>query len=84
MVARFVFAILLVLSVNVVIAADKNNHAVKIIAADGKLLHVLGNGSPGKGVNRFRTPEGVEVRGSELWLSDSGNDRIVKYTLYQD
>jgi len=67
-----------------IIAADKNNHAVKIIATDGKLLHVLGNGSPGMGVNRFRTPEGVEVRGSELWLSDSGNDRVVKYTLDQN
>ncbi|MBT8434014.1 MAG: NHL repeat-containing protein [Gammaproteobacteria bacterium] len=64
-----------------IIAADKNNHAVKFISADGKLLHVLGNGSPARGVNRFRTPEGVEVRGSELWLSDSGNDRVVKYSL---
>lgn len=63
------------------IAADKNNHVVKFIGADGKLLHVLGNGKPGKGENRFTTPEGVELRGEELWLSDSGNNRIVKYRL---
>ncbi|MDH3538203.1 MAG: hypothetical protein OER87_20855, partial [Gammaproteobacteria bacterium] len=63
------------------IVADKNNHVVKFIAADGKLLHVLGDGKSGQGVNKFRTPEGVEVRGSELWLSDSGNDRVVKYSL---
>jgi hypothetical protein len=42
---------------------------------------VLGHGRPGKGENRLRTPEGVEIRGSSLWLSDSGNDRIVKYRI---
>ena len=63
------------------IAADKNNHVIKFISAEGKLLHVLGDGRPGKGPNRFTTPEGVELRGNELWLSDSGNDRIVKYRL---
>lgn len=65
----------------ILIAADKYSHAVKFIAADGKLLRVLGDGKAGRGVNRFTTPEGVEVRGSELWLSDSGNDRVVKYRL---
>jgi DNA-binding beta-propeller fold protein YncE len=64
-----------------IVAADKNNHQVKFIAADGSLVYVLGDGKPGRGPNRFRTPEGVEIRGSELWLSDSGNDRIVKYRL---
>lgn len=64
-----------------VIAADKNNHVVKFIAADGTLLLVLGSGKPEKGPNRFTTPEGVETLGNTLWLSDSGNDRVVKYTL---
>ncbi len=63
------------------IAADKNNHAVKIIAADGALLAVIGTGRPGKGPGEFRTPEGIEVRGETLWISDSGNDRVVKYRL---
>lgn len=62
-----------------VIAADKNNHQVKFIAADGRLLLVLGSGSADKGPNLFTTPEGIEVRGNTLWISDSGNDRIVKY-----
>ena len=64
-----------------IIAADKNSHAVKFISAGGRLLHVLGDGRAGKGPNRMRTPEGVELRDSELWLSDSGNDRVVKYRL---
>ena len=29
----------------------------------------------------FTTPEGVEVRGNQVWISDSGNDRIVRYRL---
>jgi DNA-binding beta-propeller fold protein YncE len=62
------------------VTADKNNHAVKFIAPDGALLLVLG-GRAGKGPGVFRTPEGVEVRGDTVWFSDSGNDRIVKYTL---
>ncbi len=63
------------------IAADKNNHAVKIIASDGTVLFVLGTGSPGKGPGRLATPEGVEVKENTLWISDSGNDRVVKYTI---
>lgn len=63
------------------IAADKNNHQVKVIAPDGALLAVLGAGRPGKGPRRFRTPEGIEVGGDTLWVADSGNDRIVKYRI---
>lgn len=64
-----------------VIAADKNNHQVKIIGADGTLLQVLGTGRPEKGPGKFTTPEGIEVSGSTLWIADSGNDRIVKYRI---
>ncbi len=64
------------------IAADKNNHVIKFIGADRELRFVLGEvGEPGRGIGRFRTPEGVEVRGEDLWLSDSGNDRVVRYRL---
>jgi DNA-binding beta-propeller fold protein YncE len=63
------------------IAADKNNHVIKFIASDGKLLHVLGDGKPGRGANKFVTPEGVEVQGNSVWFSDSGNNRVVKYEL---
>ncbi len=63
------------------VAADKNNHQVKFIGPDGKLLLVLGSGRRGKGPGKFATPEGVEVRGNTLWISDSGNDRVVKYEM---
>ncbi len=63
------------------IVGDKNNHVIKFIAPDGTLTLILGDGSPGKGPNKFETPEGVEAKGKILWLSDSGNNRVVKYLL---
>ena len=63
------------------IVADKNNHQVKVIGPKGKLLLVLGKGRPSKGPGQFTTPEGIEVKGETLWISDSGNDRVVKYQI---
>lgn len=64
-----------------IVAADKNNHQVKFIDSAYRLVKVLGDGKPGRGPSRFTTPEGVEIRGSTLWLSDSGNDRVVRYRI---
>lgn len=58
--------------------ADKYNHRIKIIAPDGRLMGVLGRAS-GKGEGLFDRPEGVAIRGSEVWFSDTYNDRIVRY-----
>ena len=66
------------------IAADKYTHSVKVIGPDGALRLTIGTGSPGKGPGRFTTPEGVETRGDIVWLSDSGNDRVVRYRLTLD
>ncbi|MFT5221644.1 MAG: YVTN family beta-propeller protein [Planctomycetota bacterium] len=63
------------------VAADKNNHQIKFIAPDGELMLVIGSGRAEQGPYKFTTPEGVEVRGDTLWLSDSGNDRVVKYQI---
>lgn len=66
------------------VAADKNNHQVKFITTDGKVSLVLGDGKPGKGPGKLKTPEGVEIGGDVVWLSDSGNNRIVKYRYVAD
>ena len=63
------------------IAADKNTHSVKFIGADGTLKLQLGNGKASRGDYKLTTPEGAEVRGNQVWISDSGNDRIVRYLL---
>jgi DNA-binding beta-propeller fold protein YncE len=69
------------LSDGTLIVADKNNHQVKAIGPAGELVGVIGETTPGQGPGLFRTPEGIEVSGSTLWISDSGNDRVVKYSL---
>ncbi len=67
-----------------VIAADKNSHQVKVISADGRLLLTLGTGKPGMGPGAFTTPEGVEIHGDLVWISDSGNNRVVRYRIIRD
>ncbi len=64
------------------IAADKYTHSVKFIGSDGTLRLQIGNGEASRGDYELTTPEGVEVRGRQVWISDSGNDRIVRYLLH--
>ncbi len=64
-----------------IIAADKNNHVVKFINANRNLVHTLGDGKSGRGKYQLTTPEGVEIRDTTLWISDSGNDRVIKYKM---
>jgi len=66
------------------IVADKYTHGIKVIAEDGTLLGTIGDGTPGRGPDRFRTPEGVELAGDLVLIADSGNDRIVKYRMSWD
>ncbi|NCF26923.1 MAG: beta-propeller fold lactonase family protein [Gammaproteobacteria bacterium] len=61
--------------------ADKYSNQIKIIAADGTLLQVLGTDRAGKGEGVFRHPEGVEIRGPDVWISDTYNDRVVRYRM---
>ena len=63
------------------IAADKDTHSVKFIGVDGALRLQLGSGKAARGDYALTTPEGVEVLGNRVWISDSGNDRIVRYLL---
>jgi len=73
-----------VLDDGTLITADKNNHQIKVIGPSGELLLVLGTAKSGKGPGKFTTPEGVEHRGDTVWLSDSGNNRIVKYRILRN
>jgi DNA-binding beta-propeller fold protein YncE len=61
--------------------ADKYSHRIKVIAPDGRLIQVLGGATSGKGEGVFDRPEGVEIRGADIWFSDTYNDRIVRYKI---
>ena len=65
--------------------ADQESHRILLIdpegAEGGTLLGVLGDGSPGIGPNKFDDPEGVAVQGNRYFISDSDNNRIVRYSV---
>ena len=63
--------------------ADKHNHQVKVLASDGTLLLTLGTGEKGLGAGKFNRPEGITIHGSDIWFSDTYNDRIVKYRILE-
>lgn len=63
------------------IAADKYTHSIKFIGPDGTLRLQLGKGHASRGDFGFTTPEGVEIRKNQVWISDSGNNRIIRYRL---
>lgn len=65
--------------------ADQDAHRILLIDPDapdgGALLGVLGDGMPGMGPNQFDDPEGIAVDGSRYFISDSDNNRIVRYSV---
>jgi DNA-binding beta-propeller fold protein YncE len=64
---------------NRLIVADEYNHQIKILGQDRRLVAVIGSGERGKGPNRFNQPEGVESSGESLWVSDTRNNRILRF-----
>jgi DNA-binding beta-propeller fold protein YncE len=63
--------------------ADKYAHQIKILAPDTTLLLTLGSGSGEMGPGAFDRPEGVVIRGTDVWFSDTYNDRIVRYRIVE-
>jgi DNA-binding beta-propeller fold protein YncE len=68
------------------VVADQDAHRILLIDPDGPdggtLLGVLGDGRPGLGPNKFDDPEGVAVSGNRYFISDSDNNRIVRYSVF--
>ena len=67
------------------VVADQDAHRVLLIDPDGPdggtLIGVLGDGLPGEGPGKFDDPEGVAVHGSRYYVSDSDNNRVVRYSV---
>lgn len=59
--------------------AEKMGHRVTLLTASGLEVDHIGRGDKGLGRNRLRYPEGVALSGDSLYVSDSGNGRIVRY-----
>jgi len=63
------------------IVADQDAHRAVLIDRKGAIVGVIGDGTPGVGPNKFDDPEGVEIVGPEIYISDSDNNRIVRYLM---
>ncbi len=67
------------------VVADQDAHRILLIdptrPVGERLVGVLGDGSPGEGPNKFDDPEGVAVQGHRYFISDSDNNRIVRYVV---
>lgn len=64
------------------VVADQDAHRILLIdPVEPRLIGVLGDGLPGLGPGKFDDPEGVAIRGNAYYLSDSDNNRIVKYVV---
>ncbi len=63
--------------------ADKYSHQIKVLAADNTLILSLGSDHGELGPGKFDRPEGVTIRGSDVWFSDTYNDRIVRYRMVE-
>ena len=64
-----------------IIVTDEFNNQVKILNQDHEIVGVIGTGTSGLGPNAFNQPEGAEVRGDTLWVSDTHNGRITRFRL---
>lgn len=59
------------------LAADKYSHSLKVIGPQRNVLATIGLGQGELGRGFLKTPEGVDSEGDLLWVSDSGNDRVL-------
>jgi len=61
--------------------ADKYAHKIKVLAPDNHLLYTLGQDRSGLGPGLFDRPEGVVIHNNQVWISDTYNNRIVRYRI---
>jgi len=61
--------------------ADEYNSQIKILDPAHKPVGFIGSGEKGNKPGQLNWPEGVFVRGADVWISDTYNNRILKYRL---
>jgi DNA-binding beta-propeller fold protein YncE len=58
--------------------SEKETSLVRFFRRDGTLSLSLGKGEAGFGPDAFNAPEGIAADGDRLWITDTGNGRIVR------
>lgn len=68
-----------------VAVADQDGHQVVLFdpaaGEHGAVIGVLGDGAPGMGPGKFDDPEGGASDGARWFISDSDNNRVVRYSV---
>ena len=64
--------------------ADEYNDRVVILDRDYRIRGVLGGRRAEGGSGALDHPEGAEIQGQRLWVSDTSNNRIVLYRLSRE
>jgi len=59
--------------------ADEYNHQIKIFDTEFRRVGTIGSGNQGDGPAGLNGPEGVDVAGRYLWVSDTHNHRIMLF-----
>ncbi len=66
------------------IVTEKTTSLIKFYDRDGRLERTIGAGKADFGPNALSSPAGIDVEGDRLWVTDSGNGRIVIMNLHND
>ena len=66
------------------IVSEKASSQIKVFDPKGRLLETIGSGTAGFGPTAVNDPGGIAIEGEQLWVSDSGNGRIVIINLMHD
>jgi len=59
--------------------ADTDNHRILVLDDDFNIVGQIGTGRRGKDAGRLDSPKGVAARNGYVWVSDTGNNRILLY-----
>ena len=66
------------------IVSEKTSSQIKVFDPKGRLLETIGSGTAGFGPTAVDDPRGIAIEGERLWVSDTGNGRIVIINLMHD
>lgn len=66
------------------IVSEKSSSRIKVFDHKGRLLETIGSGIAGFGPTAVNNPAAFAIEGERLWVSDSGNGRIVIINLMHD
>ena len=58
---------------------DRENHRIQEFDSNGKFLNKWGNGR-GSGDNQFNRPEDIVLTPNGIYVTDTGNDRVMKFS----